>query len=86
MKNTDKGLVGVALDYDSKKQHAPRVMANAKNEAALELAKVARRYGIKVHLDCQLAGNLSELELDSEIPVSLYSDVAQVLLKYGLDQ
>jgi flagellar biosynthesis protein len=67
----------VALEYGE--NAAPRVTAQAEGELALLMEMAAKRLGIPALKDEQLVEVLSELQLNEQIPESLYVSVAVVM-------
>ena len=69
----------VALTYDSGKKRAPRVTATGRGPMAEKIMHLARKHNIHIHNDPDLLETLSQLDLNSEIPPSLYEVVAELL-------
>ena len=69
----------VALSYLQGEAGAPRVVARGQGELAGRILELARRHGIPVRRDGDLAGILSKLDLGEQIPPELYQAVAEVL-------
>ena len=69
----------VALRYRSSEDAAPLVSVKGESLRADELVKIAERYQIPVVENSHLAGALSALEIDEQIPESLFEAVAIVL-------
>lgn len=70
----------VALKYDAPKMRAPRVIAKGIDEAALVIRELARQNRIPLVEAPPLARALYRgAAIDQEVPVALYSAVAQVL-------
>lgn len=67
----------VALLYDG--LGAPVINAKGSGDLALEMVSLARENGVFVAEDPVLAQTLSNLEIDQEIPESLYNSVAVIL-------
>ncbi|CAM8657017.1 COG2257 Uncharacterized homolog of the cytoplasmic domain of flagellar protein FhlB [Burkholderiales bacterium] len=76
-RQTLEGLQAVALEYGQNK--APVVVAKGHDEVALMILEEAERQGVYVARDPQLLALLSALEIDQEIPESLYTAVAIIL-------
>jgi flagellar biosynthesis protein len=72
-----EALEAVALEYGQNK--APVVVAKGRAEVAELIIEEAKRQGVYVAKDPQLLALLSTLELDQEIPESLYTAVAIIL-------
>lgn len=70
----------VALKYDNEKSHAPIVVAKGMDQVAQKIKQIARENGVHVVQNPPLARSLyAEVNLDSPIPESLFSAVAEVL-------
>ncbi len=67
----------VALAYDG--VSAPRVIAQADGELRDAMLTLAQAHGVPIHRDPHLARLLSQVQLDSEIPLPLFVAVAEVL-------
>lgn len=67
----------VALYYDGKS--APKVTAKGEGFIAEQIIKVAKEHGIPLQQNEQLTELLAQVELNKEIPRSLYVAVAQLL-------
>ena len=77
----------VALRYDAEKESAPRVIAKGQRLVAEKIIEIAHEHDIHVHEDPDLVAVLSKLNVDTEIPESLYRAVAEVLaFVYRLNQ
>jgi flagellar biosynthetic protein FlhB len=70
----------VALKYDAPKMRAPRVVAKGVDEVALAIREAARNAKVTIVEAPPLARALYRgAALDAEVPVALYSAVAQIL-------
>ena len=76
-KNRYKTAVG--LSYHPGKESAPTVEVKGENLSADRIVLAARRFGVPVVEDNGLAAALSSVELDQQIPESLFEAVAVVL-------
>lgn len=77
----------VALRYDQGKDRAPRVVAKGERLLAERIIEIARSHGIHIHEDPDLVAVLATLDINREIPESLYYTVAEVLaFVYRLNQ
>ena len=79
MKRKKQQTGAVALTYDSVKEKAPRVVASGRGDMAEKIIKLARKHNIHIHNDPDLLEMLSQLDLNREIPPSLYEIVAELL-------
>jgi flagellar biosynthesis protein len=71
--------LAVALKYLKGQEGAPRVIAKGRGFVADRILELARRHGIPVHRDTDLAQVLVRLDLGDFVPPELYKAVAQVL-------
>ena len=78
MSRETKNYLAVALQYDRK--GAPRVVAKGRGTIGEKIIELAKANDIPIEENEVLAGALSEVELDDEIPVELYKAVAEVLV------
>ena len=69
----------VALKYDSSKDAAPKVTAKGKGVIAEKIIEIAKENSIPIKDDPELVDILSMLDLDEEIPSSVYHVVAEIL-------
>ncbi|UZD64502.1 MULTISPECIES: EscU/YscU/HrcU family type III secretion system export apparatus switch protein [Marinobacter] len=67
----------VALKYDGKR--APTVAASGLDEVAEEIIRIAREHDVPLYENAELAGILARLDLDEEIPETLYRVIAEIL-------
>jgi len=67
----------VALDYDEDEDDAPRVAAKGEGELAEKIIELAEREGVPLYEDEDLVELLYGLDLDEQIPPSLYEVVAE---------
>ena len=77
--NDAKPLIATALQYDSEKGGAPRVVASGQRKIAEKILDEARKHNISVYEDPALTAALSGVNLGQEIPAELYQVVAEVL-------
>lgn len=68
-----------ALKYDIESGKAPQVTAKGQGKIAEKIVETAKKYGIAVKEDPNLAEVLSALDLYEEIPENLYKAVAEIL-------
>jgi len=78
-KNKFTNRTAVALSYDIN-DDAPKVIASGKNYLADKIINKANEFNVPIHKDPELAKNLSQLEIGSNIPTELYEVVAEVLI------
>lgn len=72
-----KPVLAVALTYEAPR--APKVVAVGRGEVGQRIIDTARAHGVPLKEDPILAEALSTIELDTEIPESLYRAVAVVI-------
>ncbi|MDY6797385.1 MAG: EscU/YscU/HrcU family type III secretion system export apparatus switch protein [Pseudomonadota bacterium] len=73
----DTTQAAVALTYDGEK--APTITATGTAELAEEIIRIAREHGVPLYENPELAGILARLDLNEEIPETLYRVVAEIL-------
>ena len=77
----------VALKYDAAMDQAPKIIAKGNGHVADKIIALAREKGIPMREDPDLIQVLSQLDLNQEIPPSLYQVVAELLaFVYRLNQ
>lgn len=69
----------VALRYHSSADASPRVLAKGQGEIAERIIALATSHGVPLHEDRDLVQLLGVLDLDVEVPPSLYRALAEVL-------
>jgi flagellar biosynthesis protein len=69
-----------ALRYDADAGGAPTVVAAGTGEVAERIIALAREHGVPVRDDAALAEALARLELEAEVPVELWTAVAEALV------
>jgi len=76
---TNPTHLAVALKYEDKGMHAPKIVAKGAGIIAQKIKTIAAEHGIPVIEDKPLARSLFVLELNSFIPEELYVAVAKIL-------
>ena len=76
---TKKMEKAVALVYDETKASAPRVIASGAGKIAEKIIEAAKAAGIHIQQDPNLVELLAKVPIGDEIPVELYTTVAEVL-------
>jgi flagellar biosynthesis protein len=77
----------VALRYAHGQDPAPKVVAKGRGKVAKKIVALAREHQVPLVEDKQLVNLLETLDIDSDIPESLYQAVAEVLVFiYRLNQ
>jgi len=86
-KEKKEAVVAAAIEYDGKKDPAPRVTARGRGVAAEKIIGLAKKHGVPIKEDPALAQILSRLDIDEQIPVELYKAVAEILVfVYSLNE
>lgn len=67
-----------ALKYDSKISSAPKITAKGKGDVAKNIIKIAQDNNLPIKKDEDLIELLSQLDIDKEIPPSMYKAVAEI--------
>lgn len=78
LKKEDFTQKAAALKYDMGSDSAPKIVAKGKNETANNIIKIARDNKIPIKKDEDLVELLSQLDIDKEIPSSMYKAVAEI--------
>ena len=78
--NINKDFIqkAVALKYDIEKDNAPKITAKGKGETASNIIKIAKENDIPIKKDEDVIELLSQLDIDKEIPASMYKAVAEI--------
>ncbi|SKC87051.1 EscU/YscU/HrcU family type III secretion system export apparatus switch protein [Maledivibacter halophilus] len=74
-----KKRIANALRYDSKKDTAPKVVAQGVGITADKIEDVAKKHDVPIYKDEKLSQQLYNLSIGEEIPPELYNVVAEVL-------
>lgn len=76
-RNDERQPLALALKYDG--TGAPRVVAKGRGAIAEAIIAKAHESGVEIEQDPILAEALASVDLDTEIPIALYTAVAQVI-------
>lgn len=68
----------VALNYDIDTDKAPKVTAKGKGELANNIIKIAQDNDVPIKKDEDLVELLSAIDIDKEIPDSMYKAVSEI--------
>ena len=79
MTSKEKKKKAVALQYRPEQDTAPKVTAKGAGHVAERIIELARKHGIPVKDDPDLVEVLSRLDIEAEIPPSVYVVVAELL-------
>ena len=77
-KNTPAVKKAAALQYDNTTDAAPKIVAKGRKHMAEKILEIAKTYDIPVHRDEDLVNILEQIEIDQEIPLEVYSVVAEI--------
>lgn len=69
----------VSLQYDRSRDRAPRVTAKGHGPVAERIIELARQHNIPIKEDPDLVQILSQVDVQAEIPPSVYHVVAELL-------
>lgn len=70
----------VALNYDSERDVAPKVVAIGQGNVAKKIIEKGEESDIPIYKDEKLVSQLAQMEMGNYIPETLYEAVAQVLV------
>jgi flagellar biosynthetic protein FlhB len=76
---TNPTHLAIALKYEDKKMHAPKIVAKGAGIIAEKIREIATEHGVPIIEDKPLARSLFKLELNTFIPEELYVAVAKIL-------
>jgi flagellar biosynthesis protein len=76
VKKTQKA---VAVSYEAEQEDAPKIVASGKGAIAEQILQIAFANGIRVREDADLTELLSQIEVDSPIPLEAFAAVAEIL-------
>ena len=76
-KQKQNANAAVALKYDGKT--APTIAATGTHELAEEIIRIAREHNVPLYENPELASILARLNLNEEIPETLYQIIAEIL-------
>lgn len=68
----------VALSYDIDTDNAPKVIAKGKGQLASNIIKIAHDNDVPIKKDEDLIELLSAIDIDKEIPDSMYKAVSEI--------
>jgi flagellar biosynthesis protein len=69
----------VALRYQADQDQAPKVTAKGSGYVAEKIIRLAKEHHVPIQEDPDLVQVLSQLDLEQEIPPSVYKVVAEIL-------
>jgi flagellar biosynthesis protein len=71
--------MAAAIEYDNRKDSAPRVTAKGEGLLAERIIELAKQHDIPIRSDPNLVQVLSKLDLNEQIPAELYHAIAEIL-------
>jgi flagellar biosynthesis protein len=74
-----KDTIAATIEYDSKRDAAPRVTAKGRGLVAEKIIKLAMEHNIPIKQDPALVQILSRLDIDEQIPLEIYKAIAEIL-------
>lgn len=74
----DRIKKAIALGYDIDTDHAPKVIAKGSGALANNIIKIAKENEIPIKKDEDLVELLSAIDIDKEIPESMYKAVSEI--------
>ena len=80
-KKKAKYSLAVGLNYQDGDDEAPTVSCKGERLVADDIVRIARRYGVSVVENPEVAEVLSQLEIEEQIPEDLFQPVAYILNK-----
>lgn len=86
-KDEKETVIAASIEYDSKKDAAPRVTAKGRGAVAEKIIELAVKHDIPIKRDPALVQILSRLDIDEQIPPELYKAIAEILaFVYSLNE
>jgi flagellar biosynthesis protein len=74
-----KNTIAATIEYDNKRDAAPKVTAKGRGLVAEKIIKVAMEHNIPIKRDPALVQILSRLDIDEQIPSEIYKAIAEIL-------
>lgn len=68
----------IALKYDIDVDNAPKIIGKGQGETAKNIIKIAKENNIPIKKDEDLVELLSKIDIDKEIPTSMFKAVAEI--------
>ena len=72
-------LVAIALQYRSENRSPPKIVASGKGSVAQTILDIAKREGIAIEKNEELASILALLEVGDVIPIETFAVVAEII-------
>lgn len=77
--DSDPNTIAVALNYEKETDPAPVVSATGRGEVAEQILQIAFENGVRVREDADLAQILSQVDVDSPIPLEAFAAVSEIM-------
>ena len=74
-----KNTIAAAIEYDDRRDAAPKVIAKGRGSIAEKIIKLAVEHNIPIREDPALVQILSRLDIDEQIPPEIYKAIAEIL-------
>lgn len=74
-----KSAVGIKYQQGENGDNAPKIIAKGFGDLADEIIALAKKNGVIIHEDEELAKLLNQLDLGQEIPENLYYIIAELI-------
>jgi flagellar biosynthesis protein len=75
----EKQQKAVAIAHEAEGNSVPRVVASGRGAVAEQILQIAFAHGVKVREDADLVEVLSQVDVDSDIPLEAFATVAEIL-------
>jgi flagellar biosynthesis protein len=75
----EKQQKAVAIAHEPEGNNVPRVVASGRGAVAEQILQIAFAHGVKVREDADLVEVLSQVDVDSDIPLEAFAAVAEIL-------
>ncbi len=73
-----KDKKAVAIKYDKGQNAAPHVAAKGRGALAERILAIAQEHNVPIHSDADLVEILDKVEIEQEIPLEVYTVVAEI--------
>ncbi|MFT7433607.1 MAG: flagellar biosynthesis protein [Alphaproteobacteria bacterium] len=73
-----KNKKAVAIKYDKGQNSAPHVSAKGRGVLAAKIIAIAKEHDVPIHSDADLVEILDKVEIEQEIPLEVYTIVAEI--------
>lgn len=76
--NENKNKKAIALKYEKGEFKAPHVAAKGRGDLAERIIAIAKKHDVPIHNDADLVEILDKVEIEQEIPLEVYTVVAEI--------